>query len=564
MPQPATDFGFPCGRPVIQAKEGARVSAAVAPSTTAFHELVTHLVLEYERAVARNSELRAENARLRSTGVPPWESSAVALLEEERRAELPGFPASLTGRPILASERGLGMERPGQELNLAFASCHVAVSLRDVHCQTDGLPMDEEAAEEEGFREASEPISAPGSEASEAYEVPASASSRDPPERTAQPRLRRADSTLSKQSTMSGRARRFSTNGRPMDPRLTTVHMFLADADSGRGAQRYKLLMQLLVMASVATPLLQMLEPPLLDGLGAAVVESSFDVIFTAELAARLVVSPAPKVFFASPLNLIDLSAAGSLALRAAVGFVLPAKPGSSAAGLVLLCAVPILRLLKLLRRWERFHLLTRAFADSVEALPVLLFPLLLMTLGFSALIYAVEPRNNITTMAEAVWLTIVTMTTVGYGDVTPASGPGSLVVGLLVLSSVMYMAMPLAIIGGSFTQVWQDRHSILLVHRTKQRLGEWGYTAGDIPALFQVFDRDCSGDLDLSEFRRMVRAMKLGFSDERILQLFGLFDADGSGQIDDKEFVRLVFPTQFVEIYGADDPENDTQLERL
>merc|ERR1712176_933063 len=78
-------------------------------------------------------------------------------------------------------------------------------------------------------------------------------------------------------------------------------------------------------------------------------------------------------------------------------------------------------------------------------------------------------------------------MTTVGYGDVIPISLPGSIITSALIVITVLYMAVPLGIIGNAFTQTWNDRDRILLTHRTRDRLRQWGYGARDIPVLFQV-----------------------------------------------------------------------------
>ena len=61
-------------------------------------------------------------------------------------------------------------------------------------------------------------------------------------------------------------------------------------------------------------------------------------------------------------------------------------------------------------------------------------------------------------------WLTIVTMTTVGYGDFSPKSGAGQVIVCVLTVCSTLYMAIPLGIIGHNFSEIWRDRDRILLV----------------------------------------------------------------------------------------------------
>merc|ERR1712232_363089 len=98
-------------------------------------------------------------------------------------------------------------------------------------------------------------------------------------------------------------------------------------------------------------------------------------------------------------------------------GFVIDHTRSTDIFTFTLLCVVPVVRLLKMLRGFHQIHLLAKAFRQAFEALPVLLFTLVVITLVFSSLIYLVEPRSNIDSLPRAVWLSIVTMTTVGYGD---------------------------------------------------------------------------------------------------------------------------------------------------
>mmetsp|Transcript_99184 Transcript_99184/g.181531 ORF Transcript_99184/g.181531 Transcript_99184/m.181531 type:complete len:125 (-) Transcript_99184:79-453(-) len=107
---------------------------------------------------------------------------------------------------------------------------------------------------------------------------------------------------------------------------------------------------------------------------------------------------------------------------------------------------------------------------------------------------------------------------------------------------------MPLGIIGTAFTTVWQDRDRILLVHGVRVRLRMWGYKPEDIPIMFELADEDRSGDLDFNEFNEMIKEMRMGLSDMRIVELFKSIDADGEGTIDAREFVQALFPQLLAE----------------
>jgi len=337
------------------------------------------------------------------------------------------------------------------------------------------------------------------------------------------------------------------------------------DPESSRFAKYYAIFTRSFVMVSVCFTLMQSLPSPPIKGIPGAVGEIIVEAFFLVELLIRFASCPSRWTFVKCRYNLIDVCAVIPLVLRYVCGFVIQDVDDDSMLGFaqnILLCVVPVLRLLKIIRRFERFQLLLHAFEMIFEALPVCLFPLAFITLLFSAAIYLVEPRDNIPTLWHAMWLTIVTMTTVGYGDITPSQAAGSIVVSVLVVSSVLYMAMPLGIIGQAFTEVWRDRDRILLMKRAKQSLSNWGYKPSQIPHLFQMFDDDGSGELELHEFQEMMSAMRIGLSQERVIQIFNSIDIDCGGSVDSSEFLTFLFPeSQYVDICKKDNAVEEKPL---
>lgn len=283
-----------------------------------------------------------------------------------------------------------------------------------------------------------------------------------------------------------------------------------------------------------------------------AALETLVDLVCMFEFTIRLVVCPNKRNFLTNIYTWIDFFAAyPPLAIRIAVGFTLPKQ--ESAAKIILVCFVPIVRLFKMLRHFEQFRLLLNAFELAFEALPVLMYMLLMITLMASAGVYTSEPRTNIESLPAAIWLSVVTISTVGYGDVYPTTTGGRTCIIALIITSILYMPVPLGIIGGAFTQVWNDRDRILLMQRTRDRLKKWGYSPEDIPLLFEMADEDGTGEVDLDEFRDLIKNMKIGLSEERIVMLFNSFDEDASGTVDAKEFIRNIFPGHFCAIYSVE-----------
>jgi hypothetical protein len=333
------------------------------------------------------------------------------------------------------------------------------------------------------------------------------------------------------------------------------IWRFLDDTESSRAARLYAEGMHLFLLIAFGLSVLESI-PDLEDDsslhLVIAILETLVDVVCIGEFALRFSVCPNKRNFALNVYTWIDgWAAIPPFFVRIAVGFTLPKEEGP--ARTYMICVVPILRLFKMLRHFEQFKLLLNAFELAFEAMPVLLYMLMMITLMASSGIYTSEPRDNVASLTEAIWLSVVTISTVGYGDVYPVTTGGRLCIIVLIVVSVLYMAIPLGIIGGAFTQVWQDRDRVLVMQRTRDRLTKWGYSPEDIPLLFEMADEDGTGEVDIHEFQDLIKSMKIGLSEERIAMLFNSFDEDASGLIDAREFVRGIFPQSYLSIYGAD-----------
>mmetsp|Transcript_46564 Transcript_46564/g.124440 ORF Transcript_46564/g.124440 Transcript_46564/m.124440 type:complete len:289 (-) Transcript_46564:143-1009(-) len=199
---------------------------------------------------------------------------------------------------------------------------------------------------------------------------------------------------------------------------------------------------------------------------------------------------------------------------------------------------------MKILSKQQLQLQIFQSVVDKVrESMVFLGFVGVTIAITAASLLYLVEPEDNIESYPHACWLTVVSMTTLGYGDVYPVSDWGRLILSFLMVFSAAYMAMPIGVLGNAFSSVWQDRDLILLVERTKRTLAEWGYTVNDLPLLFERYDSDDDGELDLADFFHMMQDLQVNLRDERLVDLFEIFDKDRGGTVDDKEFMHVVFP---------------------
>ncbi|CAE7274430.1 Kcna4 [Symbiodinium pilosum] len=178
----------------------------------------------------------------------------------------------------------------------------------------------------------------------------------------------------------------------------------------------------------------------------------------------------------------------------------IPTAADNLVAHSLLVCYVPVVRQLKLIRRFQKLQLLLHVLSTTLDALKLLLFLVCLIVLFFGTMLYMLEPADTTTLPTYIYWCT-VTVTTVGTCDMAPVTWPGKVMAGILCLISVLFMAMPLSVLGNAMSKTWDDRHRILLMTQTRRRLKHLGYSADDMPKLFKKFDRDGNGELEMEEF---------------------------------------------------------------
>jgi len=348
---------------------------------------------------------------------------------------------------------------------------------------------------------------------------------KDPEVRARMTRLR--DQALLKKQGVGFRARLWKLTESPYSSKVAYV---------------YAATVHLLIMISVCFSLLQTTEP--LQNIVGDITQTTFEALFALELIIRFLCCPDGRAFVMDFCNLVDFMAAIPVTLR--VGVLVFSGPLSNGQRNVL-SMVALLRLLRLWRHFETLQLLTSAFRISAEALPAMLYCWALIAITFSELMFLVEPRENMSDMPSALWFTIVTMTTVGFGDKTPASVVGHVVASVLIITSTLYMAIPIGIVGNAFSQVWGDRDRLLVMRRFRDAFLLEGYTAIAVQDLFLAFDADGSGELDIEEFGLLLQTMQVKMSANRVCMLFQALDKEGQGRISLEALVDGIVPKRFV-----------------
>jgi voltage-gated potassium channel len=170
-------------------------------------------------------------------------------------------------------------------------------------------------------------------------------------------------------------------------------------------------------------------------------LEWAFTVLFTIEYALRLAVVRRPWRYALSTWGLIDL-------LSILPTYLSLFLPGSQS-----LLAVRILRMLRLFRILKLTHyveeggILIGALSRSRRKIFLFVCALLTIAVIFGALMYVVEgPEHGFVSIPTSMYWAIVTMATVGFGDIAPQTPLGRFITSLLILIGYGIIAVPTGI----------------------------------------------------------------------------------------------------------------------
>jgi voltage-gated potassium channel len=178
-----------------------------------------------------------------------------------------------------------------------------------------------------------------------------------------------------------------------------------------------------------------------------------FIVIFTLEYILRILIVNRKRAYIFSFFGIIDLLAI----LPAFLGLLLP-----QIRFLTVIRTFRLLRLFSILKMGryldESNHLL-RALKASRAKITVFLFTILFVIVIVGSMMYVIEgPQHGFGSIPESMYWAIVTVSTVGYGDISPQTVIGKLVASLLMIIGYGIIAVPTGIISHELTNTSKKR----------------------------------------------------------------------------------------------------------
>ena len=217
------------------------------------------------------------------------------------------------------------------------------------------------------------------------------------------------------------------------------VVIFQSDTVAGR---RFDSTLLLIILASLVIVILDSIDSVhqnYADVL--AYIEWGFTVVFVIEYGLRLYCSPKPMRYAFSFYGLVDLLAIvpGILALYYAdAQFLLIIR---------IIRMLRIFRVLKLSPYLKQANYLMAALRGSKQKIIVFLLSVSTLVTVFGTLMYVVEgPEHGFTSIPKGIYWAIVTLTTVGFGDIVPKTPLGQVISSLVMITGYSIIAVPTGI----------------------------------------------------------------------------------------------------------------------
>ncbi|XP_037107927.1 potassium voltage-gated channel subfamily A member 3-like [Syngnathus acus] len=188
------------------------------------------------------------------------------------------------------------------------------------------------------------------------------------------------------------------------------------------------------------------------------VIETLCIIWFSFELLVRFFSCPSKTSFSRNIMNVIDVVAIIPYFITLGTELAeTESNGGQQAMSLAILRVirlVRVFRIFKLSRHSKGLQILGQTLKASMRELGLLIFFLFIGVILFSSAVYFAEaddPTSSFSSIPDAFWWAVVTMTTVGYGDMHPVTIGGKIVGSLCAIAGVLTIALPVPVIVSNF-----------------------------------------------------------------------------------------------------------------
>lgn len=242
-------------------------------------------------------------------------------------------------------------------------------------------------------------------------------------------------------------------NEKPFDPKSLRgkVHEVIFETNTFWG-KTFDITLLVLIVISIAALMLESVQTyNLIYYKEFYYIEWTITILFTIEYIARLYSVKKPIKFITSPYGIIDILAI----LPTYLEFFIP--------GSHFLMILRVMRLLRIFRIWRLVRFLRESntimysLRKSWRKISYFLFFILLTVCVIGTLMYLIEgshPSSSFENIPISIYWCIVTMTTVGYGDMTPVTPIGQFLASAIMILGYSIIAVPTGIVGAEISSL--------------------------------------------------------------------------------------------------------------
>lgn len=235
-----------------------------------------------------------------------------------------------------------------------------------------------------------------------------------------------------------------------------SIHEIIFEAETPAG-KLFDVLLIVSILVSVTAVMLDSISPLRASyGHIFTSVEWFFTVLFTVEYVLRLISVGRPIKYATSFYGIVDF-------LAIIPTYLSLAFPATRYFAVVrTLRILRVFRVLKLIQYLREAHILMTALRSSRRKVTVFFFTVCTLVIIFGSLMYVIEGEaNGFTSIPRSIYWAIVTMTTVGYGDLSPVTPLGQALASVIMILGYSIIAVPTGIFTVEFSQALSSSREV-------------------------------------------------------------------------------------------------------
>lgn len=229
------------------------------------------------------------------------------------------------------------------------------------------------------------------------------------------------------------------------------IHEIIFEADTPMG-KLFDILLLVMIILSVTVVMLESVESYRLKWAWLFdLLEWGFTILFSIEYLSRIYSVKNPLKYIFSFYGIIDLLSL----VPSFIGIGLGANNISSIKNIRTIRLIRIFRILKLIRYVKEAAALKKAFIASKQRIVIFLLIVVSIAILMGTIIYMLEdPKDGFTSIPRSIYWAIVTLTTVGYGDIAPQTPLGQFFASIIMILGYSIIAVPTGLISVELSKI--------------------------------------------------------------------------------------------------------------